>query len=195
MDSIISIISKMLWYQLKILILVVYTSSIFLNHSPDVFSNKPISFCKYNIIYYRFFFTLKSTDRFIKILSTMVRLYIGYWEIPSGWRLGSMSSFFLKKTSTVLITGSGVATGGNGGVRTPPLLFRPLLGLAQIRWKVFFTYRGGGFPCMYIVTFTAHQQRNMVRTPPLFWGWRRHWLLGILCFKKHSYLSLKSWQY
>ena len=68
---------------------------------------------------------------------------------------------------------SGVATGGNGGVRTPPLLFRPLLGLAQIRWKVFFTYRGGT-PCMYIVTFTAHQQRNMVRTPPLFWGWRRH---------------------
>ena len=69
---------------------------------------------------------------------------------------------------------SGVATGGNGGVRTPPFLFRPLLGSAQIRWKVFFTYRGGT-PCMYIVTFTAHQQRNMVRTPPLFWGWRRHW--------------------
>ena len=33
---------------------------------------------------------------------------------------------------------------------------------------------------MYIVTFTAHQQRNMVRTPPLFWGWRRHWF-GIRC--------------
>ena len=28
--------------------------------------------------------------------------------------------------------------GGEWGVRTPPLLFRPLLGLAQIRWKVFF---------------------------------------------------------
>ena len=23
---------------------------------------------------------------------------------------------------------------------------------------------------MYIVTFTAHQQRNMVRIPPLFWA-------------------------
>ena len=27
---------------------------------------------------------------------------------------------------------------------------------------------------MYIVTFSAHLQRNMVWTPPLFWGWRRH---------------------
>ena len=55
--------------------------------------------------------------------------------------------------------------GGMGGP-DPPLLFRPLLRLAQIRWKVFFYI--WGIPCMYIVTFTAHQQRNMVRTPPLF---------------------------
>ena len=55
--------------------------------------------------------------------------------------------------------------GGNGGP-DPPLLFRPLLGLAQIRWKVFLHI--GGTPCMYIVTFTAHQQRNMVRTPHFF---------------------------
>ena len=49
---------------------------------------------------------------------------------------------------------------GNGWVRTPPLLFRPLLGSAQIHFLHI-----GGTPCMYIVTFTAHQQRNMVRTP------------------------------
>ena len=57
---------------------------------------------------------------------------------------------------------SGVATGEWVGPN-PPLLFRPLLGLAQIRWKVFLHI--GGIPCMYIVNFTTHQQRNMVRTP------------------------------
>ena len=30
---------------------------------------------------------------------------------------------------------------------------------------------------MYIITFTAHQQRKMVRTPT-FLGWRRHCLWG-----------------
>ena len=30
-----------------------------------------------------------------------------------------------------------------------------------------------GIPCMFTVTFTAHQQRKMVRTPT-FLGWRRH---------------------
>ena len=47
--------------------------------------------------------------------------------------------------------------------------------------KFFLHVGGGGTPCMYIVTFTAHQQRNMVRTPPLFWGWRRHCSLHPSC--------------
>ena len=59
---------------------------------------------------------------------------------------------------------SGVAKGERAGP-DPPLLFIPLLGLSQIRWIVFFHIYGGGILCMYIVTFTAHQQRNMVRTP------------------------------
>ena len=59
--------------------------------------------------------------------------------------------------------------GGSG----PPTSVQTLLGISANPLKSFFTYRGV-IPCMYIITFTAHQQRNMVRTLPLFWGWRRH---------------------
>ena len=42
----------------------------------------------------------------------------------------------------------------------------------------FFLYNYiGGVPCMYIVTFTAHQQRNIFRTPHFF-GLATHWLVG-----------------
>ena len=65
--------------------------------------------------------------------------------------------------------------GGEWRGPDPPTSVQTPLGISANPLKSFFTYRGGGSPCMYIVTFTAHQQRNMVRTPPLFWGWRRHW--------------------
>ena len=57
---------------------------------------------------------------------------------------------------------------GSGWVRTTPLMFRPLLRLAQIRWS-FFLYIVGT-PCMYIVNFTFHQQSKMVRTSHFFWA-------------------------
>ena len=51
---------------------------------------------------------------------------------------------------------------GAGWGSGPPLMFRPLLRLAQIRWSLFIYFRG--ILCMYIVTFTAHQQRKIVLT-------------------------------
>ena len=41
----------------------------------------------------------------------------------------------------------------------------------------------GGIPCMYIVTFSAHQQRNMVRTPHFSGaveatGWREAYVVA-----------------
>ena len=70
---------------------------------------------------------------------------------------------------------SGVTTGGMEG-SGPPTSVQTPLGISANPLKSFFHIwgGGGGTSCMYIVTFTAHQQRNMVRTPPLFWSWRRH---------------------
>ena len=60
-----------------------------------------------------------------------------------------------------------VATGGMEG-SGPPTFVQTPLGIIANPLKSFFTYRGGGTPCMYIVTSTAHLQRNMVRTPHFF---------------------------
>ena len=57
---------------------------------------------------------------------------------------------------------SGVAMGGTV-MSKPPLMFRPFLRLTQIRWNVYRLYRG--VPVMYILTFTAHKQRKIVRSP------------------------------
>ena len=54
--------------------------------------------------------------------------------------------------------------GGNGWVRTPPLLFRPLLGFAQIRWKVFFTY--GGYPMYAYCNFYCSPAKKHGSDPP-----------------------------
>ena len=62
--------------------------------------------------------------------------------------------------------GSGVATGGWVGP-DPPLLFRPLLRFAQIRWEVFYVYRGGGPMHVYcnILLLTSNNKKF---GPPLF---------------------------
>ena len=67
--------------------------------------------------------------------------------------------------------------GGMEGSGPPHFCSDPSWDYRKSVEKFFLHIGGGGTPCMYIVTFTAHQQRNMVRTPPLFWGWRRHWVL------------------
>ena len=69
---------------------------------------------------------------------------------------------------------SGVATGGMGG-SGPPLLFRPLLRFAQIRWEEFYIW---GVPCMYIVTFYCSPAKKNCSDPPLFLGWLRHRATG-----------------
>ena len=66
---------------------------------------------------------------------------------------------------------SGVAT-GVGGCR-PPLLFRPLLGLAQIRRKAFVTYRG--YPMYVYCNFYCSPAKKHVSDAHFFGGWRRHW--------------------
>ena len=50
---------------------------------------------------------------------------------------------------------------------------------------------GGGVSCMYIVTFTAHQQRKIVRTP-LILSWRHHCLhvIGLLAYGLHVIVLL-----
>ena len=70
--------------------------------------------------------------------------------------------------------------GGEWRGPDPPLLFRPLLGLAQIRWKVFFTYRGG-YPMYVYCNFYCSPAKKHGSDPPLFWGWRRHWTSRLFC--------------
>ena len=57
---------------------------------------------------------------------------------------------------------SGVATGGEGS--RPTSVHTPL-GISANPLKSYFFIWGIPFPYMYIVAFTAHQQRNMVQTP------------------------------
>ena len=91
---------------------------------------------------------------------------------------------------------SGVATGGMGGP-DPPTSIQTPLGISANPLKFFLHI--GGTPCMYIVTFTAHQQRNMVRTPHFFGAGDatgcqsaagRHCLLGIPDRRKRSLVCL-----
>ena len=75
--------------------------------------------------------------------------------------------FCVIKRFSVITNNDTYAIGGWGVNRSgPPLLFRLLLGFAQFCWKVFYIYTG--FPCMHIVTFTAHQHRKILRTPHFF---------------------------
>ena len=56
---------------------------------------------------------------------------------------------------------------GNGWVRTPsPFLFRPLLGLAQIRWKVYFQTWGN--PKYEYCNFYCTPAKKQGSDPPLF---------------------------
>ena len=70
----------------------------------------------------------------------------------------------------------------------PPTSVQTPLGISANPLKSVFLHigGGGGTPCMYIVTFTAHQQRNMVRTPPLFWGWRCHCTTPSMAKVRHT---------
>ena len=65
--------------------------------------------------------------------------------------------------------------GGNGWVRTPPPHFcsDPSWDLHKSVEKCFLY---GGVPWMYIVTFYCSPAKKNCSDPPLFLGWRRHWL-------------------
>ena len=57
---------------------------------------------------------------------------------------------------------------GNGWVRTPPLMFRPLLRLAQIRWKVFLYI--WGCPKHVYCNFYCSQAKKECSDPHFFWA-------------------------
>ena len=59
--------------------------------------------------------------------------------------------------------------GGEWRGPDPPILFRPLLGLAQIRWKAFFTYRGG-YPMYVYCNFYCSPAKKHGSDPPHFFG-------------------------
>ena len=61
----------------------------------------------------------------------------------------------------------------HGGMRgpDPPLMFRPLLRLAQIRWKVFL-YMGD--PMYVYCNFYCSPAKKKFSDPPLILGWWRH---------------------
>ena len=62
-----------------------------------------------------------------------------------------------------------VASPGGMGGDWPPNFVQTPSEISTNLLKSFFLYMEGGIACMYIVTFTAHQQRKMVRTPTFFW--------------------------
>ena len=97
-----------------------------------------------------------------------VRFRINFWR--DGWCSISPSGvegLHPWVWSYPVLQSSGVTTEDWVGP-DPPILFRPLLRLAQIRWKVFLYNRGIAW--MYIVIFTPHQQSKIVRTPLVWTG-------------------------
>ena len=64
---------------------------------------------------------------------------------------------------------SGVATGGNGGVRTPTSVQTPLE-ISANPLKSFITYRGGGYPMYVYCNFYCSPAKKHGLDPPTFLG-------------------------
>ena len=76
---------------------------------------------------------------------------------------------------------SGVATGGMGGSRPTTSVQ-----IAQICWKVFFTYRGYA---MYVYCNIHCSPAKKHGSDPFFGGWRRHWGIHLYTHLSGSYTN------
>ena len=72
---------------------------------------------------------------------------------------------------------------GIGGFGPPTLVQTPP-GISANQLKSYFIYIRW-YPMHVNCNFYCHQQRNIVRIPHFFWGWRRHWI-GLHKYHAHS---------